>query len=178
MFTFELASDERSATRLAGIVPIVGLPHNGYSKGPVISMPMFGMYGLSDTTVPPISNTDDSYKTLDTYNGMYYGGGWYYTSLLKVMMDWTEGNGCDGDGQEPLSEEYGISEYELTCTQGCSEKKDSSHVVGCQFDGGHVCDLDEIWGPAFNFMLTPRKKKGKGSKKGKKSKKEGKTSKQ
>jgi len=168
MFTFELASDERSASRLAGIVPIVGLPHNGYSKGPLISMPMFGMYGKTDTNVPPISNTDDPYKTSQTSDYYDDGVGWYYTSLLKVMMDWTEGNGCDGNGQEPLSEEYGISKYEgLTCTQGCSESKDT-HVVGCIFDDGHVCDIDEIWEPAFNFMLAPRNKSNKGKKKGKK----------
>jgi len=176
MFTFELASDHRSAPRLAGIVPMIGLPHNGYSTGPFAAgMSMFGMFGVSDTTVPPISNTDDPNKTLDTYNGDNYGGGWYYTSLEKVMMDWTKESGCEGEGQDSLIDDYGVSSYEgLTCTQGCSEIKDSTHVVGCLFEGGHQSSSDEIWEPAFNFMLTPRKKPKAGGKSPKASKKGGK----
>jgi len=169
MFTFELAADKRSSERLAGIVPIVGLPHHGFSNGPSVDLPMFGMFGTEDTVVPAISNTDNPDKTLDTFNGIYYGGGWYYTALTKVMSDWTKGNGCEGEGQDPLGEDdFGTSMFNtLTCTQGCNERKDGLRVVGCLFEGGHVFNLDAIWEPAFNFMLTSRKESKSSKKKGK-----------
>jgi len=155
MFTFELASDQRSASRLAGIIPIVGLPHYGFSVGPMQEgIRMMGMWGSQDTTVPPISNTDNPDKTLDTSCE-----GWYYTSANKVMVDWTSGNSCAGSGQDPLGNtDWGIGSNgnSLECTLGCSERTDGVRVVGCIFDGGHVCGGNLIWEPIFNFMMdTP-----------------------
>jgi len=156
MFTFELASDERSAPRLAGIIPIVGLPHYGFSTGPMVKgIHMMGWWGSKDTTVPPISNTNNPDKTLDTSSN-----GWYYTSASKVMSDWTSGNGCAGTGQDPVVDTdwfIGSDESNLSCTLGCSEKLDSVRVVGCIFDGGHICYKDYIWEPIFNFMLDKAK---------------------
>jgi len=153
MFTFELAADQRSASRIAGIIPIVGLPHYGFSSGPEIEgIRMMGMWGVDDTVVPPISNTDNPDKTLDTSSP-----GWLYTSSSKVMSDWTSGNGCNGMGQDPLDEEdWGIASYDdsLTCTLGCGEQADGVRVVGCIFEGGHVCHENYIWEPIFNFMLA------------------------
>ena len=157
MFTFDLASDSRSAPRIRGIIPIVGLPHYGFSNGPAFDhLAMFAMWGESDTTVPPISNTDDPEKTLDTANKK---GGWYYTAASKVMEDWTEGNGCVGSGQDSLAEgdDYGIKSIDsfTSCTQGCSEREDGVRVIGCLFDGGHICYKEAVsWEPAFNFMLS------------------------
>ena len=52
MFTYELARDERSAPIFKGIVPIVGLPHYGYSTGPAIpGTSIFAMLGRHDSTV-------------------------------------------------------------------------------------------------------------------------------
>ena len=34
MFLYELAADPRTASRLAGIVPLCGLPHNGLNRPP------------------------------------------------------------------------------------------------------------------------------------------------
>jgi len=152
MFTFELARDQRSADRLKGIVPIVGLPHWGYSDGPLLDgIRMMGMWGDKDNVVPPISNTDDPDKTMDT------DGGWYYTSSDKVMKDWTAEKGCVGEGQDPIDsdEDWGLGEFtdELSCTQGCTEKENGDRIVGCIFDGGHICEGDFIWDPVFKFML-------------------------
>jgi len=183
MFTYELASDKRSAPKIAGIVPIVGLPHYGFSVGPDIDMPMFGIFGTEDIVVPPISNTDNPDKTLDTFNGIYYGGGWYYTSLPKVMSDWTMSMGCTGVGQDSMGQEdFGIPDN-LYCTQGCSEREDGIRVVGCLYEGDHSGPDAKLLESSFNFMLTPRKKaksskakghKAKSSKTSKKSPKTGK----
>ena len=73
IFTFELARDARSAPRLAGIAPQVGLPHNGFNFAPAAPMHLFGMWGLHDTTIPPLSNTADPTKSFDTeYSGWFY----------------------------------------------------------------------------------------------------------
>jgi len=59
MFMFELANNPRTAHYLAGIAPMVGLPHNGFNFGPASPMSMVGMWGLNDKTVPPIANLAD-----------------------------------------------------------------------------------------------------------------------
>jgi len=152
MFTFELAADNRSASRLTGIIPIVGLPHYGFSRGPMVEgIRLMGMWGDADTTVPPISNTDNPDKTLDTDDS-----GWYYTSANKVMSDWTSGNGCDGIGQDALGDtNWGIGSNgnSFSCTTGCNDQVNGVRVVGCIFEGGHVCNKDYIWDPILNFML-------------------------
>merc|ERR1712183_391394 len=98
-------------------------------------MRMMGMWGKTDPTVPPISETDNIEKTEGSQ-------GWYYTAWDKVMSDWTLGNNCTGNGLDPIEEEdWGIGEFgnKLSCTQGCSEKQNGDRVVGCLFNGGHVC---------------------------------------
>lgn len=90
-------------------------------------------------------------------DGILYFGGY------KVRKDWTLGNGWWGEGQDPLvvgTTNWGIggstaimNSTTLSCTMGCSERADGVRVVGCIFDGGHVCDWDIIWEPIFHFML-------------------------
>lgn len=153
MFTFDLASDERSAPRIRGIVPVVGLPHYGFSVGPLpdSDMAMFGMWGVDDTTVPPFSFTDNPDKTVEP-------NGWYYTSVPKVMEDFTVGNACEGNGQDSIDEDndFGISSVSnFACSQGCSEREDGVRVIGCIFDGGHDCYGSSVsFEPAFNYMLS------------------------
>ena len=152
MFTHELARDPRMAGRIRGIAPIVGLPHWGYSAGPAVEgISYFGMFGDADTVVPPVTN---SYIP----NMAVQNRGWRYTAYNKTVADWTAGNGCSGDGQTPLvGNEYDTEKYGFDCLQGCEEKKDSSHVVGCLFKGGHVCYKNEIpWEPMFQFMLSQK----------------------
>ena len=118
-------------------------------------MKMFGMWGINDETVPPISyDPENPDKTIQSNEGE--NAGWIYTSTEKVMRDWTEGNSCTGSGDMPLTNEYKVDQFNkiLYCTQGCSESKAEKHVVGCIFNGGHVCGTKFIWAPAFDFMLS------------------------
>ncbi len=153
MFTHELARDVRTAGRIRGIAPIVGLPHWGYSTGPVVEgISYFGMFGVDDDVVPPVTNTDISNMSQENQ-------GWRYTAYNKTVADWTMGNGCSGDGQAPLiGNEYNTTDYGFfNCVQGCDEDeaKNTSHVVGCLFEGGHVCYNNKIpWEPMFEFMLS------------------------
>eukprot|EP00551_Chaetoceros_affinis_P006534 CAMPEP_0203664800 /NCGR_PEP_ID=MMETSP0090-20130426/2141_1 /ASSEMBLY_ACC=CAM_ASM_001088 /TAXON_ID=426623 /ORGANISM="Chaetoceros affinis, Strain CCMP159" /LENGTH=383 /DNA_ID=CAMNT_0050528161 /DNA_START=13 /DNA_END=1164 /DNA_ORIENTATION=- len=157
MFTYELARDARSAQHFRGIIPIVGLPHYGHSTGPLLEgTSMFGLFGSDDTTVPPKAEpgSDDPDKSEDD-------SGYLYTTYSKVVQTWTEMNGCNGNGQDPLesgegNDDYGAGESGLfDCIQGCSEKN-STHVVGCIFQGGHICTRREKvpWDPIYNFILS------------------------
>ena len=154
MFTYELARDDRSANLFRGIIPIVGLPHYGQSTGPLVEgTSMFGLFGSRDRTVPPKpeQGSDNPDQTED-------GSGYLYTAYSKVVQTWTESQGCVGDGQDPLDGEndYGAAENGLfDCIQGCSEKN-GTHVVGCIFQGGHICTRKEgvPWDPIYNFILS------------------------
>lgn len=156
MFTYEIAKDERSAPRFKGIVPIVGLPHYGFSTGPTVEgTTIFAMMGNNDTDVPPVNlNDTDSDLTIDTLS---WPGGWYYTSLNKVVEDWTEGNACDVDLISDIYETddtHGVGDNFLECSIGCTERDDGVRVIGCIFEGGHVCHNDVIWKPALDFMKS------------------------
>lgn len=48
MFLYELAHNSRTSNILAGIAPMVGLPHNGFNFGPSSPMSFIGMWGLRD----------------------------------------------------------------------------------------------------------------------------------
>ena len=136
---------------------MVGLPHYGYSVGPNVNMKFFGMWGVIDPTIPPLpaDRRENPDKTIQDE----CPGGWYYTAWKTVMGDWTAGNGCSGDGTEPLTDEYKVDKYLadgrlLKCIQGCSESKEDKHVVGCLFRGRHWCEGNFIWQPVFEFMLS------------------------
>jgi hypothetical protein len=88
IFTYELASDPRTARRLAGIIPIIGSPHRGFNRPPLdLPMPMFGVWGAKDTTVPPHDSSgrpggSDRYA-LDSYTGNSFG--WYCESASHLV---------------------------------------------------------------------------------------------
>ena len=149
MFTFELADDSRTAGRLAGIAPQVGLPHPGFTLKPSVPMSMIGMWGTSDTTVPPLSNTDDPDMSLSSASGG--GTAWYYTTARNVSDAWGEKNGCSVD--RVTATEWNDYDSKLDCTtfESCDDGID---VVECIFDGGHVCTRSYQTGPMLAFMLT------------------------
>lgn len=158
MFTYELAHDPRSAPRIAGIVPVAGLPHWGYSRGPSVpGTPIFAMMGKKDPTCPPKSNTDDMHKSVEKYKAPE--GGMFYTTLWKVMNDWTEGNGCEAgiDAVDLDSNDLGIeSDNFLRCKIGCGEREDGVRVVGCIFDGKHDCyeDAGVSYDAVYKFIKS------------------------
>lgn len=108
------------------------------------------MFGVDDGTVPPVTNSDTPNLTVEKK-------GQRYTAYNKTVEDWTKGNGCIGDGQTPLAKnEYNTTKHGFfNCVQGCEEKKETSHVVGCLFQGGHICYKEDIpWDSMLQFMLS------------------------
>ena len=87
IFLYELARDSRMSDRLAGIVPLVGVPHNGFNFGPSHFMHYLGMFGTSDTTVPALTptNTNQPDVNVDTSSKP---GGWYYQTARSTTDLW------------------------------------------------------------------------------------------
>lgn len=148
MFTFELAHDQRSAPRLAGVLPVVGLPHNGFNFGPSSPMHFLGMWGSKDHTCPPFSNTEDPSKSFDTdYEG------WYYSTAANTTRLWA----CNEDTAENT-----LASLEDGCGnvgKGCGNTGD---VRACVFDAGHVCNLTAHHEMALDFILPRSKPRSRG----------------
>ena len=128
-----------------------GLPHAGFNRGPLATpMHLLGMWGLGDRTVPPLSNTDDPTKSLDTSSS---SGGWYYGTARNTTDLWGVRNGCVGRASLNQSA-YGMGAYSETlreCTemQGCDG---GAAVIECLFDGGHICNREFQFEPMLAFM--------------------------
>ena len=151
MFTFELSRDERIASRLAGFVPVVGLPHNGFNLRPTSPANLLGFWGREDTTVPPLSDgaLGDSSKTKATGDG----GGWYYSSSRNTTNLWAESAGLDvREGRTDQTERWSafapsVDLMGLRCTGF-----EGDRVVECLFDGGHVCYMPFIQEIGWSFL--------------------------
>mmetsp|Transcript_20553 Transcript_20553/g.34582 ORF Transcript_20553/g.34582 Transcript_20553/m.34582 type:complete len:397 (+) Transcript_20553:13-1203(+) len=157
IFLYELAKDPRMSGRLAGIVPLVGVPHNGFNFGPTNAMHYMGMFGTDDTTVPALlpTNTNQVDVNVDTANRP---GGWYFQTARSTTDLWGD---CMGCGERVNATEWGISsQAKLECTQRSTPEKGNGgdsgvvDVVECSFKGGHVCGLNAQWATAFNFMSS------------------------
>ena len=163
IFLYELARDSRMSDTLAGIVPLVGVPHNGFNFGPSHFMHYLGMFGTSDTTVPALTptNTNQPDVNVDTSSKP---GGWYYQTARSTTDLWGE---CMGASDRENTTEWNIGSYSgLECTKRSASVEGSVapgsgsntvDVVECVFKGGHVCNLNKQWGPAYEFMSAHKR---------------------
>ena len=150
IFLYQLAQDARIAPRLAGIAPLVGLPHIGFLGAPRANprMSYLGNLGSLDTTVPPLCNTNESDRSLDTSSKP---GGWYYHTARSTSDSVAAVKGCTGP-REPTSD-WGIDAFfELNCTRvrGCPQ----GDVAECLAPHGHACGLDSQNAPLLAFALA------------------------
>ena len=147
IFLYELAQDARVAPRLAGIAPVVGLPHIGFLGAPRANprMSYLGNLGSLDTTVPPLCNTNESDRSLDTSS---QPGGWFYQTSRSTSDSVAAIKGCAGP-REPTTD-WGIGAFaDLNCTRvrGCPH----GDVVECLAPHGHACGLDNQNAPLLAF---------------------------
>lgn len=144
IFLYELAQDARSAGRFVGIAPLVGSPHNGFNLGPrkggILSF--VGMWGLSDTAIPPLSNLDDPTKSMDS-------DGWYYSTAENATDLWARENGCNGSETDTMGTPDGlVTRVRYTwCREG-------GDVVRYLFEAGHVCNLPTQHSLLLDFIST------------------------
>mmetsp|Transcript_53512 Transcript_53512/g.113650 ORF Transcript_53512/g.113650 Transcript_53512/m.113650 type:complete len:260 (+) Transcript_53512:2-781(+) len=157
MFTYELAHDERSAKYLTGISTQVGLPHYGYNRGPHESYKIhhLGFWGSGDRTVPPIENPSSGGCAVPCRTSE--NNGWFYTSSECTMSKWKDDMGLANLDLDPS--DYGIQSYRKLkqCSAYTSDEEDDAVVVGCIFQGGHVCNTDFMNAVTLDFFDAHRK---------------------
>lgn len=130
MMTWQMGTDSR-ASRFAAFVPVIGLPHHGFSYLPsILPFPIMGIWGSRDKTIPHGNNRDEYTQSQD---------GWYYTAARYITKSWADVHGCDVTSDPlPYSTNHDGSNG-LSCT---SFSKDCHHgdapVVDCRFQGGHI----------------------------------------
>lgn len=130
VMVWEMATDPR-AGRFAAFVPMIGLPHHGFDFRPShLPLPIMGIWGSSDRTIPPGNNDADYTESSD---------GWYYTTARSITKDWSEAHGCSVTGNPVAYPTTFSGQNGLTCTSfsnGCTHG--SAPSVDCRFTGGHV----------------------------------------
>ena len=139
MFTWSLGQDSRTAPLLAGIAPIIGLPHHDYNlPNAAGDLPVIGIYGNTDCTVPPGDGSDVFVETCD-------GEGYYYVDAFHIHATWASNQGCVTD--PPYV--YISSRSEVICHTHCDGVTPLS--VDCRADMGH---LSPTWtlDVALNFF--------------------------
>lgn len=176
MFVHELAADQRIAPYLAGIIPMVGLPHFGFNKGPAViqnqddyyyppspsddydyavspfdnggvnPISYLGLWGQKDTVVPP-------YVTIDSSGGYVpcrsvEEQGWYYTTADCVTDYWGKALGCDSQQQqlEPTFHENALECWSYT---NCGGSNSNVEVTGCITNDDHYT----YYTYAFQYMV-------------------------
>jgi len=141
LMVHELLADERAAS-FAGGATVVAAPHGGFARPPARPAHLVGLWGSSDRTIPPVSNTDRADVVLDTrWNG------WYYTSARNTTGGWSEAH---GGPRAPTSEN--VVSDDVSCS---SFDGGSVDVVECLFDGGHVCNAaDDV---LVDFIASRRR---------------------
>jgi len=159
MFTHELASDERIAPFLAGIIPMVGLPHFGFNNGPLVvaddgtgtgsssiePISYLGLWGTKDTVVPPYETVNQDGTT--TKCKSFEEQGWYYTTAECVTEYWGTQLGCDKQivqFEEPTLNQKTLSCWSYTNCDTMNNNSNSSkssqgvvEVTGCVANVDH-----------------------------------------
>ena len=159
IFTFELARDARS--RRASPTPRAG---SGCAQRLQLraggAMHLFGMWGVDDTTIPPLSNTADPTMSFDTaYSG------WYYSTARNTTERGPDALGCGA--RADASSWWGLGDYPKLATTdagaGCTARLDGAggaDVVECIFDAGHVCGRAYMRAPLIILATRARRRGG------------------
>jgi len=142
MTTWQMGTDSR-ASRFAALAANIGLPHHGYNFLPaVVPMPIIGIWGSNDRSIPAGNDRDTYSEGSD---------GFLYTSAKHITTDWAKAHGCSTSGNPTKYATRSDGTKGLSCTafqSGCndmmvkngtavSKKSKGAPVVDCRFTGGH-----------------------------------------
>lgn len=129
-----MAQDRRIAPLLAGIAPLIGVPHNDYSRGKAspYNLPAIGIYGTYDDVVPP-GNWRDDITTDD--------GGYYWIPAHRMHQRWAEDHGCPVQSKNrPAPNTYYESDdlngFSVQCRTYC-QGNSVPYSLDCRMDAGH-----------------------------------------
>mmetsp|Transcript_26096 Transcript_26096/g.53427 ORF Transcript_26096/g.53427 Transcript_26096/m.53427 type:complete len:392 (-) Transcript_26096:273-1448(-) len=137
MFAWSLGQNSTTAALLAGIGPIIGLPHHDYNIGSGSSgsdLPVIGVYGSSDCIVPPGDGLEPYVETCD-------GEAYRYVDARFIHYTWADNYGCDVSGFFPGDEAPHIYDSsrpsDVQCRTHCDPMAGQPMSVDCRADMGH-----------------------------------------
>lgn len=136
IFMHELATDERIASKLRGVIPMIGAPHPGFNFPPASRLSYLGIWGDVDGCVPAAN----MHALEDAGSGIVLDtacGGWRYVWHENVTSLWAASLGCTGTST-PHRYKNGTVDG-LTCSGWSNCGSDGVSVMGCVFPGGHNC---------------------------------------
>jgi hypothetical protein len=107
-------------------------------------MSYFGMWGVGDNTVPPLTGANDTNITIP--NRTCQPNGWYYTDCNYVTQSWATALNCDARKEVTPPNTYLLECWTFeNCDQG-------TQVSGCIFDGHHNCNKAGMNDVLLDFM--------------------------
>jgi len=129
MFSWSLGQNSSTAPLLAGIGPIIGLPHHDYKlgKAKMGDLPVIGVSGSTDCTNPPGDGTKDFSESCD-------GDGYYMVDAKRLHATWALDHGCS------VSQIYNYAvpgRSEVTCETYCDPAVSTPASVDCRANMGH-----------------------------------------
>jgi len=154
MLTWSLGQDRRTAPWLAGIAPMIGVPHYDYTQGKAspYELPVIGFYGYSDPIVPPGTFWDDWTKD---------SSGYYWVPAHRMHTTWAQDHGCNvhqfnGEPPNVYFENSNLQGFEISCKTHCPLPQHESDLtnpppysVDCRVEMGHET-------PAFMMQMALR----------------------
>ena len=138
MLTWSMGQDKRIAARLAGMAPMIGVPHYDHDRGSASEwdLPVIGFYGDYDTVVPPGDYRNRAYFEDDS--------GYYWVPAHRMHTVWAKDHGCSikkrsGVPQFTYYENDNLDGYKVQCFTHCDTGDDSGvpFSVDCRADMGH-----------------------------------------
>jgi len=152
MMVYQNLHDPRSADIFTGGVAIVGLPDIGFPFIPASPVHFMGIWGSTDTTMPPLSNTDDPDISASSNEKT---GGWLYRTARYVTSHIAIHQNASSEVPVPPGPDETINFGGVKCLEYPDVVKD---VFECVFPGGHVCAREGEIDTAINFIMGPRYK--------------------
>lgn len=128
-FTFEVASNPKSAWRFEAVAALSGLPHNGFlhAPDPANAPRLLGIWEgvnatFQDRVYPPFSNVEGRPdKSIDTGYGPPNSGGFYYSTADNTTRLWGKAICSSKAGQLDIIAAGAAESFhtELSCESRC-----------------------------------------------------------
>jgi poly(3-hydroxybutyrate) depolymerase len=140
MLTWTLGQDKRTASKMAALAPMIGVPHFDFTWGPATeyALPVIGIYGNFDDVVPPGGFHENLIEDSD---------GYYWVPAHRLHPRWAMDHGCPitdgGNGLPPIA--YGTGDvdlqgFQVQCRSYCNTNDGTYQVpfsVDCRAEMGH-----------------------------------------
>jgi len=133
MFVWSLGQNPRTSRLIAGMGAVMGLPMHDHlsGKGDETDLPVIGIYGDRDCSVPP---GDGRYL----YNEVCDDDGYLYVDAFHQHGLWASEHGCSVGSSHPARYSYDIpGRNEISCASHCDPANGPPPSVDCRYNAEH-----------------------------------------